>query len=358
MAFSDIEKNEQLEIVKIAIVNDDAWEKDLILKEAMTSLGDEKSDNQLFTIQYGTEEEVKTLLEDQKIAGYLMIKDEAPKIVIKESGIDATILQTAVDEIAATKIALEKTYLASSKPTVEGNAASEFSKELYLSILEKLQDDEVAIKDVSKANLSYTMIEFYTLIAMSCLYGGILAMVAVNQNLANMSSEGKRVSISPISKGKMLMSSILASYLTQLIGTSILLCFLYFLLHVDFGTNPLFVFLLTIVGSLAGLSLGVIIASVVRSSENTKTGILLSVTMLGCFLSGMMGITMKYIIDKNVPIINKWNPASMITDGFYSLYYYDTTSRYWFNIASLVVFAMILFFLSWCVLRRQKYDNI
>ena len=38
----------------------------------------------------------------------------------------------------------------------------------------------------------------------------------------------------------------------------------------------------------------------------------------GSFLAGMMGGSMKYVIDKNVPIINKINPAAMITDGFYA----------------------------------------
>ena len=67
---------------------------------------------------------------------------------------------------------------------------------------------------------------------------------------------------------------------------------------------------------------------------------------------------MKYIIDKNIPIINKINPASMITDGFYSLYYYETLNRYWFNIYSLLIFSAIMFGLSILSLRRQKYDNI
>ena len=67
---------------------------------------------------------------------------------------------------------------------------------------------------------------------------------------------------------------------------------------------------------------------------------------------------MKYIVDKNVPIINKINPASMITDGFYSLYYYDTLDRYFFNIASLLVFALIMITISYFSLRRQKYDSI
>ena len=65
---------------------------------------------------------------------------------------------------------------------------------------------------------------------------------------------------------------------------------------------------------MAGLSLGLMVGTVFKSNENMKTGIVIAVTMFGCFLSGMMGVTMKYVVDKNVPILNKINPASMITD--------------------------------------------
>lgn len=67
---------------------------------------------------------------------------------------------------------------------------------------------------------------------------------------------------------------------------------------------------------------------------------------------------MKYIVDKNIPIVNKLNPASMITDGFYSLYYYDTLDRFVFNITSLLIFALIMITISYFSLRRQKYDSI
>ena len=109
---------------------------------------------------------------------------------------------------------------------------------------------------------------------------------------------------------------------------------------------------------LAGLSLGIFIATVFKCSENLKTGIIISVTMLGCFLSGMMGVTMKYIVDKNIPILNRINPASMITDGFYTLYYYDNLDRYYFNLVSLGIFAIILISIAIGFLRRQKYDSI
>ena len=95
-----------------------------------------------------------------------------------------------------------------------------------------------------------------------------------------------------------------------------------------------------------------------KTNENAKTGILITLTMFWCYLSGMMGITMKYVVDKNIPIINKINPASMITDGFYSLYYYDTLDRYWTNMISLFIFAFIPIAISFFHLRRQKYDSI
>ena len=67
---------------------------------------------------------------------------------------------------------------------------------------------------------------------------------------------------------------------------------------------------------------------------------------------------MKYIIDKNVPLLNKINPVNMITDGLYSLYYYSSFNRYYFNIISLVIFSVIMITISYLSLRRQQYDSI
>ena len=75
-------------------------------------------------------------------------------------------------------------------------------------------------------------------------------------------------------------------------------------------------------------------------------------------LSGMMGVTLKYIIDKNLPILNMFNPNNLITDGFYSLYYYDTLTRYFHNILYLLIFISICLIISSISLRREKYDSI
>ena len=171
-------------------------------------------------------------------------------------------------------------------------------------------------------------------------------MVAVNNMLPNMTTNGKRVSVSPVSKLKLVLSSTIASYIVQIIGIAILFVYTIFVLNVDYGDNLPLVILLALIGSFAGLSLGVMTSTVFKCSDDAKTGILISFTMIGCFFSGMMGITMKYIIDKNIPIINKLNPASMITDGFYSLYYYSTLDRFYFNVISLLIFSIIMIIIS------------
>ena len=358
MAFSNIENSEKLDIINIAIVNNEEFNNSEIWKETFKTLSDEENDNRLFNTKYVTNEEATKLLQDNEIDGYMVLENEQPHLVFTTSGINQTIFKQVTQELVQT------THIVSNLAEDEiknqmmaGNYQIDYEK-IYKDILEITQKEEANIKNISRSNLSYTMIEFYTLIAMTCLYGGILGMIAINQNLANMSSQGKRVSVAPTSKGKVVLSSTLAGYITQLIGLALLFVYTMFVLKVDYGTNLPLIILLGAVGSFAGLAMGLLIGTVLKVGENLKTGIMISITMLGCFLSGMMGITMKYIVDKNVPIVNKINPASMITDGFYSLYYYDTLDRYYFNIMSLVIFAIIAILISYICLRRQKYDSI
>jgi len=362
MAFSNIEKSEKLDIIDIAIIEDENFNNNQIFKEAFKELSDENNKDRLFNTKYVTEDEAKNLLEKDRISGYLIFEED-PKIVVKSSGINETILKYVVEQIIEVQdiiinIAENKISNYMSEHSEEYGNLNSLYASIYREVMTLMSENNTNIKDISSGNLSYTMIEFYTLIAMSCLYGGILSMVVVNQNLANMSSKGKRIAVSPTSKLKIILSSVFASYIAQLIGVILLFIYTIFVLKVDYGNNLPNIILLALVGSLAGLSLGIVIASTIKSNENTKTGIIIAITMFGCFLSGMMGITMKYIIDKNIPIINKINPASMITDGFYSLYYYDTLDRFYFNIISLLIFAFIMIAISVLSLRRQKYDSI
>ena len=358
MAFSNIENSEKLKIINIAIIQNENFENNEAFKTSFEELSDEDNEDRLFNTQYTTEEKAKELLDNGKIVGYMKLKDDKPILTFSTSGIDETIFKYVIEEIEQTiDIIKNLSETEIQKEITDGNYNIDYGK-IYDNVEELIKEDNVRLKNISNSNLSYTMIEFYTLIAMTCLYGGMLSMVSINQTLANMSNKGKRIAVSPTKKSTIILSSLLASYIAQLIGLAILFVYTLLVLKVDYGNNNGLIILLAAIGTFAGLTLGTFVGTILKTNENAKTGILIALTMFWCYLSGMMGITMKYVVDKNVPIINQINPASMITDGFYSLYYYNTLDRYWTNIISLLIFAFILITISFFSLRRQKYDSI
>lgn len=342
MAFSNIEKEEMFSTIDIGIVNDEYYLNNQAYSMTFNYLSSD-DDNKIFNINYGTKEELQEKLENEDISGYLYL-DHSSHIVIKSNGINESVFKYVVEEINTVSNGISKIEF----ENIE--AISQYAM--------KLMNSEVKVNDTTKSNMSYTMIEFYSLIAMTCLYGATLSMYSLNQILPNMSNKGKRVGVSPVSKFKMILASLGASFVVQLIGVLLLFLFTILVLNVDYGSNILLVIILAAVGSFSGLSLGVFVSSILKKNENTKLGFIIGITMTCSFFAGMMGITMKYIIDKNIPILNKINPVSMITDGLYSLYYYDTLDRYLFNIISLLIFSFVLIFISFIFLRRQKYDSI
>ena len=358
MAFSNIENSEKLDVIDIAIVQNEDFNQNETYKTAFKELSDKNNPDRLFYTRYTSEKKAKEMLSEGEIVGYMKIKKEKPVLSFASSGMDETIFKYITEEIEQTADLVKNISAIEMKKEISSGNGLIDTKKIVQKAEQSVKESNVKLKNISNKNLSETVIEFYTLIAMTCLYGGMLSMVSINQALANMSYKGKRIAVSPARKGMIVLSSLLAGYLVQLIGLAILFIYTIFVLNVDYGNQTGFIILLALTGSFAGLSLGTFVGTVFKAEENTKIGILIAFTMLGCFLSGMMGITMKYVIDKNIPVINKLNPAGMITDGFYSLYYYDTFGRYWFNIISLLIFASLLISISFFCLRRQKYDSI
>ena len=67
-----------------------------------------------------------------------------------------------------------------------------------------------------------------------------------------------------------MFSSVFASYLIALIGLALLFIYTIFVLKVDYGNNLPLIILLGITGSLAGLSMGLVVGTVFKTNENTK----------------------------------------------------------------------------------------
>lgn len=339
MAFSNIENSETLKIIDIAVVNDVNFNNDVTFKETIKYLSDETNEDKLFNTKYVDRDSASELLKNNDISGYIEVKNNNVIVNVNKSGINETIIKYVVDEV----IRNNKIY---------ENFIKEGRNPYEITNIVKAK-----LNNISNENLSYTNIEFYTLLAMTALYGGLISMFISNKHQPNISAVGKRTSISCIKKSTLIFTNLLASYIIEVIGLFIVLAYTIIVLKADFGSNLALVILITLAGALAGLAIGLVI-SLLKVKENAKTGILIGTTMMMSFFSGMYGITMKYVIDKNIPVINKINPTSLITDAYYSLYYYDTYSRYITNLVLLLLISGLLIGVSIIKLRRNRYDSI
>lgn len=358
MSFSNIEKDEMLQIFDIAVVDNNEFKAQEIYRETLKELSSDDNENKLFNIKYVTEDEADLLLDNLDIKGYIVFKNDEPQVVIKENGTYQTLIKFVITEIGQNQTIIEDLSKKSIEEEISNGNYSVDTEKIINDILNKIKNEQINLKNISKSNLHYMQIEYYTLIAMACMYGGMLGLTAINNCLANMSNKGKRISVSPNRKSIIVLSSALGAYVVSLVGLALLIIFLKLGLKADFGNNITLVILLSAVGNLAGISLGVLIASIFKVSEGAKTGIVIAITMFLSVLSGMMGVTLKYVIDKNIPIINLVNPNNLITDGFYSLYYFDTLDRYFRDVRYLLIFIGICLVISFISLRREKYDSI
>ena len=350
MAFSNIEKEEALSVSNIAIVNNDDFKNNEIYKETFSSLSRDNNDK-LFDIKYTNENEALDLLNSGDIIGYLILDGNEPQVVIKSNGIYQTILTSVVEEIEV-NTSLVNTYVTEGLKKYQNIDINEIKEKVN-----EIINTETSVNDISGKKMSYTMIEYYTVIALACLYGGLLSIAAINKEQANIDNVGKRNTVAPVRKSKLVFASLCASFVTELIGVSLLLIYTIFILKVDYGSTIPYLILSTIAGSLSGLSLGLFIGCL-KVKDGVKTGIMIAISMICCFFSGMMGITMKYIMDTYVPVSSYINPAAMLTDSFYCLYYYGGGMRYFTDILLMFFFSLVMILLSISTMRRVKYDSI
>jgi ABC-2 type transport system permease protein len=358
LAFSNFSASSQFEPIRIAVVrSEEKTENSEIFESAIATLSDPDQETQVFKTHYTTAAKAKQQLADNKIAGYIISGDQ-PSVHIKENGIEQTILKSAVDEILVDTDIIQ--HAAAKQIEIEmrqGNPNPDVQS-ITQEAADAVLNEDVKIKDISGEHLDPIMVEFYTLLAMVCMYSGTIGMEAVSKHQANVNAQGKRTSITGVKKSTLVFSSALASWLIQLAALTVVFLFTYHVLHIDYGTHWMQVILLTCVGSLAGLCFGIFVCTLPKISQPNKDSLIITLTMVGSFLSGMMGVDMKYFIDKNMPLVNKLNPVAMITDGYYALYTNIGAARFYEDLFSLLIFSGILLVIAIFGLRRQTYDSL
>lgn len=102
MAFSNIENSEKLDIINIAIIQNEDFKNNKAFKTTFEELSDENNEDRLFSIQYTTEEKAKELLDTGEIIGYMKLKENKPILTFANNGINETIFKYVTEEIQQT----------------------------------------------------------------------------------------------------------------------------------------------------------------------------------------------------------------------------------------------------------------
>ncbi|MDO5569272.1 MAG: ABC transporter permease [bacterium] len=346
LALGNVDESFEMKVIPIAIVDNQYYQEDKILKEVISGLSKE-NENQLFDTVYVSESEAQKLLDDEKIDGYILLnEDNSPQMMVKTNGINQTIIKSVLDEYY--QMSSATTQMITYNPEI-----------LYNGILETIYEEKSYIIDDSKENIDFSINYFFTLIAMTCLYGSLIGLEVIKDCEANLSKKGARMCMSPVNKFKIILAGLLAGYIIQLVSLTLLFLYLIFVFNINLGNQILPTVGLAMIGCLAGTSLGTFVGVANRKSEGFKIGILISITMTCCFLSGMMGvINIKVFFDETFPLLAKINPINIITDGLYSIFAYDTLDVYYNCLIRISIFSLILIILSFVFIRRKKYDSI
>lgn len=346
LAFSNLSSAENFSSINIAVVKELDYEKNIEFVEAIKSVSSGESGRDLFNVEYTSKDEAQKLLDDNKVDGFIYF-DHDIRVTVKKSGINQTILKSFVDEFKQTSSTIKTVIEKNPEIINQGTLNSFMERKDYIK--------DVAI---SKVDPDTTVNYFYTLIAMACFYGSFLGIKEVSVIQGNQSSQGARVNVAPTNKLKVFMASMAAAATVQLFDIGILIAYLALVIKVSFGNQLLYIILTCIIGTIAGVSFGTFIGSIIKKGEGIKIGILIGTTMTMSFLSGMMYDKMKYIINTNMPILGYINPVNLIADSFYSLYYYDNLTKFFTNLVLLCIFTIIFSSITYLVLRRQKYASL
>ncbi len=339
-AFGQIEEAD-FEAVPVAVVS--AEETDTVFMEFLKGISD--SDEPLIQLNEMSQKEAAEALESHKISGIFTV-NETLSLTVSGNGLEESILQSLLESYENSKKTLEAVAL--THP--EGMEAairqmSEFS--------DLVQQVSLGGK-TTDGNAQF----FYALIAMACLYGAFIGFGSAITLQSNLTALAARRCVTPTHKLKLIISEMLSSFLLHFFNLLVLLIYLRYILHLDFEGQFPDMLLISMIGGMIGVAMGIFIGSIGRMGEGIKIGILLAVSMTCSFLAGLMNNTMKNIVEQHIPVINRINPAALISDAFYCINVYNDTARYTRNLITLSIMCVILIFASFCLVRRERYDSI
>lgn len=341
MAFGKIyETTEKFKPVPVGIVTVNE-------NEIFNKVLDEVSgDDGLIIPKNMTDENAVDALGDGDIYGIIYVDDNI-SLSINENGIEQTILSSFLDRYIQTESVIMQ--------IAEINPAN------IQAAVDKLKSGTLNYREltVSDGNSDNLVNYFYAILAMSCLFASFIGITSTLNLQANLSALGVRRSIAPTRKTTLILASFISNLVIQFTVECLALLYMIFILGINFGDKYAAIILLLLIGSSLGLSMGMFIGALSNpAGEGIKMGIGISVSMIMSVLADLCANGIQDAIEHTIPVINRINPAALMTDSFYALNTFDNYERFTRNMVILVIITSALLTGAISMIRRNRYASI
>lgn len=330
----------EFQTISLAVVDDAYYKQDATLQEILISA--KMQDIPFFDVKAVTKEQAKELLLKDEVEAIIQDQEQI-QIDVKDSTLQTTIISSFFSEYEQKAVMVKELMR-------KGTSVDEITR-LFEQTQSYIQTNEKEDHDLS-------VVFFYTVLAMVCLFGGQWSMVSLYDIQANQSSRAARMAMTPVHKIRYLLCDFLLCLLFEMVFILLIYGYMAFFLDIAFGNHLIETLSILLLGCLSGNSIGTLIGCATTKNLNFKTGLLTAITMTGSFLSGMMMVQIKYLVQLYAPWVNAINPVAMITDGLYSLYYYGIDERYLTNVLSLVCVIIVFYGLSFVMIRKKRYESL
>ena len=352
-AFSNINNaSENFHTIPVAICQEKNGDSQ-IFTDVLKTLSDDDG-TPLLKLTFTDWESAQSLLKENKIRG------------IFTCGKDITLTCASSDSSGPTStLSMEQSILESILRQYRTNTAvltdlASKNPDRLKNLLPLMEDYPSYGKELklTSGNMDGTMQYFFNLIAMACLFTCFTGSQIAVKNHANLSTLGARKCVSPTNKFLSVTAEFLSCLLVQFFCIAVNICYLVYVLKIDFGTSlPLLLFT-SFMGCMMGIGFGFFIGTIGRINEHIRMGIMVSSSMFCCFLSGLMISNMRFLVEDFCPLLNRINPAVLIADSFLTLNIYGMTSRYAGNLLSLLFMTFLFLFAGCIMIRRKTYASL
>jgi len=347
IAFSNITASESFHTIPVAVVEGDNADATAFHTMIEQLSGD--SEDAMLSATFCDDKKARTLLEKGKVDGIFYTTDTV-ELAVNSDLSDASINQSILQSLL-TQYYLNRDLIVQILTTNPGNIES---------LVDSIGQSVDTRKEVSLTRNNTNTYDqyFYNLIAMACLYtamGGI--NLAIN-NSANLSSLAARKTIAPAKRAALIGTELLAIILFESLLNMVSFLFIVTVLGIHMTTHLGLAMLTILISTTFSITFGMFLGCVGPKSEGGKTGLMFAVVMPLCFLSGLMMGTMRMVVEKYAPFVNRINPAALISDSFYALNNYDTLTRYTGNILTLLLMTALFLIISILVTRRKTYASL